>query len=279
VGRHRHVITVRADGLATVLGPLMQDSHVVAAALADIDSGMVLDACTTEPAGVDLEVLGAGHAELMRAALGLLRLAPTDDVSGAELALTTLGGRHHILRVVPDPHGDRLVLSVVVDGSRWSRERIRRRLRRLSVGALTAGPSMTRRPGPEGWLLGNPGPPRFEPAHRGAVDNGSAHPRVPAQRPADPPPPDDTATVAAGTDEIPAVPASTGEQPAAGPGRADDAAARPGALERPAAANDGSSGPTGRPAPLPATALAPDRRPAPPAALPPPRSAVPDPRP
>jgi hypothetical protein len=267
VGRHRHVITVRADGLATVLGPLMQDSHVVAAALADIDSGMVLDACTTEPAGLDLEILGAGHAELMRAALGLLRRAPTDDVSGAELALTTLGGRHHILRVVPDPHGDRLVLSVVVDGSRWARERIRRRLRRLSVGALTAGPSMTRRPGPEGWHLGNPGPPRFDTVLRGAAGNGPAHPPVPAQRAADPPSvPDDAALVTAGTDEFPAVPASTGELPAAGPGRADRDAAAP--------ADDGSPGPAARPAPRPSPA--PARRPAPPAALPPPRNGVPD---
>ena len=50
-GRHRHAINVRADGLATVLAPLLTDTRVRAAALVDVDSGMVLDTCggSTEP--------------------------------------------------------------------------------------------------------------------------------------------------------------------------------------------------------------------------------------
>src|SRR4051795_12445190 len=74
VGRHRHAVTVRADGLGVVLGPLLNDPRVVLAALVDVDSGMVLDACTPDRPGAqywgaDLEMAGAGHAELARVAL------------------------------------------------------------------------------------------------------------------------------------------------------------------------------------------------------------------
>ena len=33
MGRHRHVVNVRADGIAVVLGPLLRDVRIVAAAL------------------------------------------------------------------------------------------------------------------------------------------------------------------------------------------------------------------------------------------------------
>ena len=47
---------------------------------------------------------------------------------------------------VPDPYGDRLALAVVVNGPQRALDRVRKRLEAVSVDALTAGPSMTRRP-------------------------------------------------------------------------------------------------------------------------------------
>lgn len=215
MGRHRHAINVRADGLAAVLGPLLRDPRIRVATLVDVDSGMVLDACGAAP---DLEVLGASQAELVRIALGLLA-APT-----CEVVVEAGGERHHIVRVVPDPHGGRLALSVVVDGSRRAVERTRRRLREVSDAALTAGPTMSRRPvvgGPlsGGWiggpLLSGPTHPAFPPGPPWAP---------PAVAPAGfaGPPPSFPAPVGAGQPPGPgmSVPGPDGAPPAApaGPG-------------------------------------------------------------
>jgi hypothetical protein len=154
VGRHRHAVNVRADGLAAVLGPLLRDSRVRAAALVDVDSGMLLDAYVADRAGPDPEMLGAGHAELMRVARAVLHGSRPYD-SGYEVVLSD-AVRHHLLRIVPDPHGDRLALSVVVDGPPRVLDRIRKRLRAVSADALTAGPTVTRRPVEGGWVLPSP---------------------------------------------------------------------------------------------------------------------------
>jgi hypothetical protein len=170
VGRHRHVANVRVDGIAVVLGPLLRDARIRAAALVDVDSGMVLDAwsaapaddLTTAPAGPpDLELIGAQHAEVVRCALALLRAWPSaagPDADTCEVVLGADGGRHHLLRTVPDPHGDRLALAVVVDGPSRVLDRVRKRLRSVAVDALTAGPSMTRRPVLGAWSFAMPGP-------------------------------------------------------------------------------------------------------------------------
>src|SRR5204863_366129 len=83
-----------------------------------------------------------------------------------------------LLRTVPDPHGDRLALAVVVDGPRRVLDRVRKRLRSISVDALTAGPSMTPRPVLGGWSFAMP------------------RPAVPAPGPPAPPPPPGTPPVA-----------------------------------------------------------------------------------
>lgn len=167
MGRHRHVVNVRADGIAVVLGPLLSDARITAAALVDVDSGMVLDAWSappgpaTGPAAPDLEMLGAQHAEVVRCALALLAAHPLPDGPEAgtcEVVLGADGGHQHLLRTVPDPHGDRLALAVVVDGPRRVLDRVRKRLRSVSVDALTAGPSMTRRPVLGGWSFAMPRP-------------------------------------------------------------------------------------------------------------------------
>jgi len=164
------VVNVRADGIAVVLVPLLSDARITAAALVDVDSGMVLDAWsaapaddrTTAPAGPpDLELIGAQHAEVVRCALALLRAWPSaagPDADTCEVVLGADRGHHHLLRTVPDPHGDRLALAVVVDGPSRVLDRVRKRLRSVAVDALTAGPSMTRRPVLGAWSFAMPGP-------------------------------------------------------------------------------------------------------------------------
>jgi hypothetical protein len=159
VGRHRHAINVRADGLASVLGTLMQDAAVQAALLVDVDSGMVLDACGPQFGGaaLDQEQLGAAHGELMRLALGpAFGVAPHDPVplDDCEIVVALGGGRHLVLGRVPDPHGDRLVLSVLVCGPARAVRRARRRLREVSAAALTAGPTVSLRPVEGAWVPG-----------------------------------------------------------------------------------------------------------------------------
>lgn len=163
MARHRHAVNVREDGLAAVLGPLLRDSRVVAAVLVDVDSGMVLDAWSAVRDGApDLELLGAQHAEVVRGSLALLRAWPRPDGPAAaeacEVVLGAEGGFRHLLRTVPDPHGDRLALAVVVNGPQRVLDRVSRRLRSVAVDALTAGPSMSRRPVLGAWRFAMPGP-------------------------------------------------------------------------------------------------------------------------
>jgi hypothetical protein len=152
VGRHRHAVTVRADGLATVLGPLLRDPWVRAAALVDVGSGMVLDSWGRGDTG-DPELVSAAAAELVRVAVGMLGSAEPEVV-------VRLGSSwHHLVRAVPDPRGGPLALSVVVRGSQRAVERTRRRLGRVPVAALCAGPGLSRRPVDGTWVLPTAAPP------------------------------------------------------------------------------------------------------------------------
>lgn len=180
MARHRHIVNVRTDGLRAVLGPLLRDRRVRSAVLVDVDSGMLLDGCSADLELPELEELGAGHADLVRAAL-----AGADGSGPAcELVLTRGDGHHHVLRTVPDPHGDRLALAVVVSGGRLALERARRRLGVVSAPALTAGPSMTRRPDAAGWSLPvGPVPAAVPGAVGPAVPALATAPAAPAPRP------------------------------------------------------------------------------------------------
>jgi hypothetical protein len=140
---------VRSDGLSTVLESLLADRRVVAATLVDVGSGFLLDACTRDDDLADLELLGAAHADLARAGSVL---APSGD-GGGGLVVETADGRVHVLREVPDPHGDRIVLAAVVRGPARVVARVRQRLADVPVEALTAGPTLQRRPVDGRWDL------------------------------------------------------------------------------------------------------------------------------
>jgi hypothetical protein len=156
VGRHDHVTCVRSDGLSAVLRPLLADARIVAATLVDVDSGLILDGWSDDPAVGDLDLLGAGHADLARAA-GAVRRGPVRHGEG-ELVVDSRDGRHHVLLEVPDPHGDRLVVAVVVAGRARHVERARRQLRAIPIAALTEGPSLRRRPVDGAWFPTEPIP-------------------------------------------------------------------------------------------------------------------------
>ena len=159
VERRRHLVNVRVDGLPSVLGHLLRDTRVRSAALVDVDSGMVLDAFVRQQGDADLEVQAAGHADLVRVMLSVL--GGSVPVPGhCEAVIGDDAGTHHVLRVVPDAHGGLLALAVVVAGPEVAVARVRRRLRRVSVAALTAGPSIARRPSALRRLLGLPPGPR-----------------------------------------------------------------------------------------------------------------------
>lgn len=163
----------------TVLGQLLRNPRIRAATLVDVDSGMVLDARTGDGSTGDLELLGARYAELVRHVLALLAGPACEIVVGAGDDL------HHVARLVPDPHGDRLAVAVVVVGTRRSADRTLKRLRKVSADALTAGPSTIRRS-----VLGGPSLPLPErrdlappPALGPNVHGGAPLPITPAQGP------------------------------------------------------------------------------------------------
>jgi hypothetical protein len=154
MGRHRHTACVRSDGLLATVGPLLDRRRVVAATLVDVGSGLLLDGYTHDPALPELDLLGAVHAELARAAAALAP-EPGELVVGRS-------GYHHVLRPVADPHGDPLLLSAVVQGAHRHAVRALRHLRRVPVRGLTAGPAVDRRSGGTwvpSWDDDRPGPP------------------------------------------------------------------------------------------------------------------------
>ncbi|MEJ2887420.1 hypothetical protein [Actinomycetospora aeridis] len=170
MGRHRHLTCVRSDGLSAVLRPLLDDRRIVAATLVDVDSGLILDGYASDPADpgagpafADLDLLGAAHADMVQAASAV-------SPQLTELTVSTDDGHHHVLLAVPDPHGERLVVAVVVHGAPRHVARARLRLQAVSVEALTAGPTLARRPVDGSWVVEEPVPERTGPDGDAAAD-------------------------------------------------------------------------------------------------------------
>lgn len=126
------------DGAAR-LARLLDDWSVVGAALVDVDSGMALATSNDRTGALDLELVGAAHADLVRGAVDALA---TVHAAGppTELVLSHGDGLHHLVRAVADPFGGRLALVVVVSGSARTVNRMRRRIRRIDAKALVPRP-------------------------------------------------------------------------------------------------------------------------------------------
>lgn len=154
-GRHRRIVDLRSDRLAAALDPVLGDPSVRAVALVDVASGMLLDGDVArdeyEP---DLELLGARHAELVRGRRG----------AGPEshILVGSARGTHHVLRLIPDPHGDGLLLGVVARCSRWRLRRIRQLLAAVPDEVVTAGPSAAGGGGPAVQVGRPPAPVQSE---------------------------------------------------------------------------------------------------------------------
>lgn len=179
MARHRHVVSVRTDGLSAVLSPLLEHRWIIAATLVDAASGFVLDGYATD--GTDVEQLGTGHAELARGAATIGGGARAGRWPG-EVTVDSGDGRRHLLQPLADPHGDPLVLVVVVEGGARRARATRRRLRSVSADALTAGPSLRRRPVDGDWTAAFPPPPEPAPPPPAPEPGGG-------DLPADPHPP------------------------------------------------------------------------------------------
>ncbi len=163
-----------------MLASLLEDRRVVAATLVDLGSGFVLDACSRDPELTDLELLGAGHADLARAAAAVSGTWPAFE---ATMTVESPDGRVHLLREVPDPHGDRLVLAVVVAGTSRAVARTRQKMAAVAVEALTAGPTLQRRPVDGRWQVDPAAPDVPAVTPEGLPGLEPIHPTAGAPRP------------------------------------------------------------------------------------------------
>ena len=139
------MVTVRDDGILAVIAPLAAVCRVEVAVLVDVASGMTLDAWVGGHDEGDPEVLGAAHADVVRALIATG--APADEF------VLRQGGRHHLVRFIADPSGGMLALAAVVRGPFWAVRWALKRLREVPDGCLTAGPLPAWQ---EGW--GDPSP-------------------------------------------------------------------------------------------------------------------------
>lgn len=186
----------RDDPPPSRLARLLDDWSVLGAVLVDVDSGMALSSFQGRGGALDLELLGACHADLVRSAVDALgTLHPAGPPS--ELVLSHDATLHHLMRTVPDPHGGLLVLAVVVTGPARTVARMRRRMRRIEASTLVPRPVSAR------------------PAHSARPDEGRGPAVLPAARTPLDSPAADGAHPAVHT--LPLVPVAYGRPAGAGP--------------------------------------------------------------
>lgn len=131
------------DAPPSPLARLLDDWSVLGAVLVDVDSGMTLTSFQGRGGGLDLELLGASHADLVRGAVDALgSLHPVGPPT--ELVLSHDGELHHLMRTVADPYGGTLVLAVVVAGPARTVARMRQRMRRIDARTLVPRPVSAR---------------------------------------------------------------------------------------------------------------------------------------
>lgn len=142
MGRFVETVAGERDASAR-LARLLDDWSVVGAALVDVDSGMALATHDGRAGGLDLELVGAAHADLVRGTFDTLAaLHPSGPPT--ELVLSHGDGLHHLVRAVADPFGGRLALVVIVSGPQRTVTRMRRALRRIGADALVPRPASAR---------------------------------------------------------------------------------------------------------------------------------------
>lgn len=96
-----------------VINELAQTRGVMACAVVDYDSGMILDG--QSPGGIDLDVLAAGNTEIVRSEIKAIdRLYDSGDQEDKiEDILITLGKQYYLLRPMKSSPG--LFLFLVLD--------------------------------------------------------------------------------------------------------------------------------------------------------------------
>ena len=109
------------------LEPLRSIDGYVASALVDVDSGMVL---ATDGSGVNLEIAGAGNAEVVRAKRKVANNLKLNDT--IEDILISLTKAYHIIR--PLESNQKLFLYVVIDRNRSNLAMARHELRSFEKG-------------------------------------------------------------------------------------------------------------------------------------------------
>jgi hypothetical protein len=170
LGRHFREEPAPTARLGAALGRLLRDPRIIAAALVDYDSGMALETYGSNSCQLDLELATAGQAELMRVAVDTFRplhpAGPTDGVT------VSYGDNvHHLLTPITDPHGDRLLLSLIVVGSSSGLCMLRRRLRSMQPHQLNIGPVV--------HPAGSPPPLEDQPSHRASEADRALSPGSP----------------------------------------------------------------------------------------------------
>ncbi|MEU7819153.1 hypothetical protein, partial [Pseudonocardia sp. NPDC049154] len=112
---------------------VLRQPSVLACALVDVESGLTLDAETADRARLDTEAVAAAQAEVIRAAQALAQV-----VRGAPAEVVVKQGSAvlHLIRLLPDPVGPGLVLSVLVLTPERNLRKVRRVLDRVDPAAF-----------------------------------------------------------------------------------------------------------------------------------------------
>ncbi|WP_433508024.1 hypothetical protein ACQP04_17130 [Pseudonocardia halophobica] len=220
---------------------VLRQPSVLACALVDVESGLTLDAETADRARLDTEAVAAAQAEVIRAAQALAQV-----VRGAPAEVVVRQGSAvlHLIRLLPDPAGPGLVLSVLVLTPERNLRKVRRVLDRVDPATFVprrpratspvAAPGVTAAPDAASWSPEDapveaapavpPAPAAAAPgapAHPGAAAVGAGAPGgAPARPVAGPALVGTTVSPAAGRATVPPVPAWAGPAGApAGPAR------------------------------------------------------------
>lgn len=114
-----------------------QPRGVRAGALVDPDSGLLIDAFSDGPEPVDLELLGAVAADVVRSATLMDHAVGGSHVlRPSRLHFEAESSRHVIVSTSADLRGDGVVLAIVVEGDQRTARRVAHRLAAITAVTL-----------------------------------------------------------------------------------------------------------------------------------------------